>query len=94
MVQPVHSYFHHHPTTSLGREVAYLGTHYYNIQNILKILIPMFPYKISRLYKLQPRYYTKPVEFSKSFVDICLPNSGFLVWIALFDRRVVHFLEF
>lgn len=62
--------------------------------NILKMLVHMFRFKVTRVNQLQTQYYAQLVTFSQLCMDNMSSDSGFLLGIVLSDECVFHISGF
>lgn len=89
-MQTVSSYFSQHRTRSLRRAVQDLGIPSSTAHIILKKMVNMVLYKITRVYQLQPQDDAERVTFLQSYLDNTLSDSGYLSQIVFSAEYVFH----
>lgn len=93
-LQTFNSHSHQQATRSLSRAVADLRILFSTMQNRLRKLIYLFPYKIALVHQLQPQIYAQRVAISQSCLDTMSSDSGFLHQTGFSDECFISLFGF
>ena len=89
-VRAVRNYFRTHPRRSVRRAESDLAIPRSTIHRILKKMIHMFPYKVTRVHQLLPADYAQRKAFATWCIDNLSEDQNFLRRIVFSDECVFH----